>query len=364
MLYTRIRANQKALILRDGELSAVLGKGRYWFNPFADVSVTVYDVRQPQIFHPDLELMIKSGLLEEAAETLQLNDSQRALLWIDGRFNQVLMPGCYAFWKAPHTVKFQIVDATKPRFSHPDLMTIVNAPGGAVALETIQIAEGQIGLYFKDGTFVEKLKPGFYAFWRGLAKTRFYVEDIREKSMDISGQDIMTADKVTLRVNAVLAYRVVDVLKSVLASEKADQALYREAQLALRAAVGTRDLDALLTDKETLAGELMDAVRSKADALGLEIVSLGIRDIILPGDMKTLLNQVTEVRKAAEANLIARREETAAVRSQANTAKMIEANPTLMRLRELEALEKVAAQSKLNIVLGEKGLTDQIINMV
>ena len=86
--------------------------------------------------------------------------------------------------------------------------------------------------------------------------------------------------------------------------------------------------------------------------------------MILPGEMKDLMNKVTEARKAAEANLIARREETAAIRSQANTAKLLADSPTLMRLRELEVLEKVAAAGKLNIVLGEKGLADKVVNLL
>jgi regulator of protease activity HflC (stomatin/prohibitin superfamily) len=90
----------------------------------------------------------------------------------------------------------------------------------------------------------------------------------------------------------------------------------------------------------------------------------GIRDVLLPGEMKTLLNRVTEAKKSAEANLIVRREETAAMRSQANTAKLLEGNPTLMRLRELEILEKVAASSKLNVVLGEKGLAERVVNLL
>jgi regulator of protease activity HflC (stomatin/prohibitin superfamily) len=80
--------------------------------------------------------------------------------------------------------------------------------------------------------------------------------------------------------------------------------------------------------------------------------------------MKELLNRVTEAKKAAEANLIARREETAAMRSQANTAKLLVENPTLMRLRELEVLEKIASAGKLNIVVGEKGLTDTVVNLL
>lgn len=98
--------------------------------------------------------------------------------------------------------------------------------------------------------------------------------------------------------------------------------------------------------------------------MGLEVVSFGIRDVILPGDMKDLMNKVTEAKKAAEANLIVRREETAAIRSQSNTAKLLQDNPTLMRLRELEVLEKIASTGKLNIVLGEKGLAERVINMI
>jgi len=86
--------------------------------------------------------------------------------------------------------------------------------------------------------------------------------------------------------------------------------------------------------------------------------------VILPGEMKDLMNKVTEARKAAEASLITRREETAAMRSQANTARILEQNPTLMRLRELEVLEKVAGSTKLSVVLGEKGLTEKVVNLL
>jgi regulator of protease activity HflC (stomatin/prohibitin superfamily) len=141
----------------------------------------------------------------------------------------------------------------------------------------------------------------------------------------------------------------------VTASDDVRQALYRETQFALRAVVGGRELDAFLTDKDAVASEMEEIVRRRAGALGVEIVSAGVRDVILPGDMKDLMNRVTEAKKAAEANLISRREETAAMRSQANTAKLLENNPTLMRLRELEVLEKIASAGNLNIVLGEQG---------
>jgi hypothetical protein len=98
--------------------------------------------------------------------------------------------------------------------------------------------------------------------------------------------------------------------------------------------------------------------------IGSRDVSAGIRDVILPGDMKELKNKVTEAKKAAEANLIVRREETATMRSQANTAKVLEGNPTLMRLREMEVLEKIAGGGKLNVILGEKGLAERVVNLL
>jgi len=180
----------------------------------------------------------------------------------------------------------------------------------------------------------------------------------------VVAQEIMSADKVTLRLNGVATYRVPDPRRAVCTTDDYKQALYREAQLVLRAVVGARELDALLADKESVSSEAAALLAPHAEGLGLQITALGIRDLILPGDMKELMNKVIEARKAAEANLVTRREETAAFRSQANTAKLLADNPTLMRLRELEVLEKVITGGKLSVVLGEKGLSERILNLL
>jgi regulator of protease activity HflC (stomatin/prohibitin superfamily) len=165
-------------------------------------------------------------------------------------------------------------------------------------------------------------------------------------------------------LNAVVSFRVADALKAVTDVEDFKQALYREAQLALRAVIGSKDLDALLAEKDAVAKELEGLVKNRAAALGVEVLALGIRDVILPGEMKDLLNKVTEARKASEAALITRREETAAMRMQANTAKILETSPILMRLRELEALERIAGKANLQVMLGEKGLVDRVVKMM
>jgi regulator of protease activity HflC (stomatin/prohibitin superfamily) len=140
-------------------------------------------------------------------------------------------------------------------------------------------------------------------------KVKLYPIDMREKVLDVGGQEIMTSDKVTLRLNAILTYRVADARKAVETVSDVSQALYREAQLALRAVIGTRELDSVLADKNAVIAELELIVRQKAEAFGVSIVGFGVRDIILPGEMKALLNKVIEAKKASEANIISRREE-------------------------------------------------------
>jgi len=230
--------------------------------------------------------------------------------------------------------------------------------------EGVQVPPHEEVLVYRDGALLEKVREGLHVYWKGTGKIAWKSVDLREQTADVAGQEIMTADKVTLRLNAVVTYRIADAKTAVSATDDVRQALYREAQLALRIAVGVRDLDQFLADKDAVAREMADAIRLRVGVLGLDVVSSGIRDVILPGDMKDLMNKVTEAKKAAEANLIVRREETAAMRSQANTAKLLEGNPTLMRLRELEVLEKVAGSGKLNVVLGEKGLAERIVNVI
>jgi regulator of protease activity HflC (stomatin/prohibitin superfamily) len=261
-------------------------------------------------------------------------------------------------------VRVEVVDARNVRFEHDELKAIVRSPLTALILDLVTVEREHSGVLFVDGRYVDTLAPGLYAFWKGQADARVVEVDLRETTTDVGGQDIMTADKVTLRVNAVVTWKVVDARKAVTQTDDVRQALYRETQLVLRAAVGTRELDVFLADKDALSQDIEDNVRRRADVLGLEVASVGIRDVILPGDMKDLMNKVTEAKKAAEANLIFRREETAAMRSQANTARLLADNPALMRLRELEVLEKVTTAGQLNVILGEKGLTDKVVNLL
>jgi regulator of protease activity HflC (stomatin/prohibitin superfamily) len=355
-----VRSYEAGLYFHNEEFRGILPTGTYWwFDPLGRVRVEVVDQRKPWLAHEKLDLIIKSGDLDGRATVLDLKDYERGLVWIDGRFSHILPPGQYAYWTTQRAVRVEVVDARPVRFEHPDLNLMAHA-----LLEIHMVEPGQQAIWFRNGAYVETLPPGRYAFWRMVAPLKVQTVDVRETTLDVAGQEIMTADKVTLRLNVVVVARLSDVRLAASVADDAKQALYREAQLAIRAAIGGRELDQLLADKDAVAAELEERVRKRAGTLGWEILAIGIRDVILPGEMKELLNKVTEAKKAAEANLIARREETAAMRSQANTAKLLQDNPTLLRLRELETLEKVAASAELKVVLGDKGLADRIVNLL
>jgi len=360
-----VKAHERALVWIDGRFVRILSPGLYaLWKGFHEVRVEVVDVRAPWLPHKDLDVIVRSGALEGQARVLDLKDYERALVWIEGRFHSVLKPGLYVLWTIFRDVRVEVVDAREPRLIRNDLPAVLEGKGAKDALNVLTLEAGHTGLYFKDGEYVATLAPGTHAFWKGVGKVCLFTIDSREQVLDVSGQEMMTADKVTLRLNAVVTFRVADPVKTVSVTEDYKQSLYRDVQLALRAALGTRDLDTLLADKDGFVREVEGVVKDRATAFGLDVKAFGVRDVILPGEMKELLNKVTEARKAAEAALITRREETAAMRMQANTAKLLEGSPTLMRLRELEVLEKVAGHGKLNIVVGEKGLTERITQLL
>lgn len=361
----KIKPDEIGLVFKDGQFHSMIRTGIHWLvSPFAKFAVERISLRAPIFVHSRLRDIVKSESLKGIADVLDLRDWQRALIWVDGRFFGVLSPDLYLIWSERNDVRVEVVDARAVRFDHAEL-AVISRTARSDQLSFITVERDHAGVLYVDGRYDATLQPGRYAFWRNAAEVHVAQVDLREQAIDVNGQDLMTADKVTLRLNAVVTYRVNDARLAVSSSDNVHQALYRATQLALRAIVGQHELDEFLDDKQQVAKSALVQLNERAKELGLAVVGVGVRDVILPGEMKDLMNKVIEARKAAEANLISRREETAAMRSQANTAKLLDAHPTLMRLRELEVLEKVAQSSNLQVVLGDKdGLSNRIGSLV
>ncbi len=180
----------------------------------------------------------------------------------------------------------------------------------------------------------------------------------------MSGQELLTRDKVSLRVNLAASLRVSDPVVARTRVAKYSDFLYRELQYGLRRAVGAKTLDELLGDKASLDADIFAYVRGRVSDYGIEVLGVGVKDVILPGEMKDILNGVVQAEKLAQANVIRRREEANATRSLLNTAKMLEDNPILMRLKELETLEKVTEKiDKLTVFGGLEGVMQQLVRL-
>jgi len=217
---------------------------------------------------------------------------------------------------------------------------------------------------FIDGKFATELNAGLHAFWRFDREFRIDNVDLRVQTLEVQGQEILTRDKVSLRINVTATYQFVDAAKACQALKAPLDQLYKELQFGLRAAVGTRTLDALLEDKTAIDREVAGFVDEQFKGYGIDVKSVGVKDIILPGDMKDLLAKVVEAEKAAQANVIRRREETNATRSLLNTAKVMESNSVALRLKELETLERVTENvGNLSVYGGLDGVMNELVQL-
>ena len=363
-LRNHISQHERGLRFVRGDFKRLMAPGTTWkpiFGKLRRIKTEVVSTLDFAFEHEMLDILVKVPDLHDALHIADLSDTQRALVWRDGRLACILGPGRHAFWKDPYAVQIEVFElGDDPRLEHSKIDAIAGFEGAARWLSTIDVAPQEEVILFRDAEAVARLQAGRYVTWRTSRPIVVKRSDLRESIADIAGQEIMTRDKVTLRVNLVVASRVTDALKAQSVVSDASAAIYREAQLALREAVGTRTLDELLSDKDAVGAEIRGALTKRASDFGMEVCRVGLRDVILPGDMKTILNQVIAAKKQAEANVIKRREETAAARSQANTAKLLEDNPALARIKELEMLQEILAGADVRFVLGQGDLSGQV----
>ncbi len=366
MFRTHIKQNELGLLFQRGDFRRVLGPGT-WTLPglwFGLQKLEIVNVLQTRFRHPLLDLLVRQPELQERLQVVDLDEDQRALVWRDGRLFDFVGSGRFAYWQQPCRLRIEVFSVADIFFRHPQLDAVLAVPTAKEHLVAVDVDPHERLLVRRGGELVNTLGPGRHAFWNRSSVITWKALDLREQIADVQGQEIMTADKVTLRLNLVVAWRITDPVLATTVVDNAGIAVYREAQLALRAAVGGRDLDRLLADKDAVAGEVRQALGRRAAQFGVAVASAGVRDIVLPGDMKTILNQVMEAQKQAEANLIRRREETAAARSQANTARLLADNPVLLRMKELEAFEGILKGAKVTFVLGQGDLGQQLNSLV
>ena len=172
--HIKIRSYEMGLYFRDGEFKGLLAAGRHWFfDPLGKVQVEVVSQREPWLVHEKLDVIVKSGALEDRAVVLDLKDYERALVWIDGRFSHVLPPGLYAYWTALRDVRVEVVDARKVRFEHEDFQVIVrSARGDQRARHLHGRAATTSACCSSTATTSRRCRRAEYAFWKNMAQVK------------------------------------------------------------------------------------------------------------------------------------------------------------------------------------------------
>lgn len=208
-------------------------------------------------------------------------------------------------------------------------------------------------LLFRHGKLLRQLTAGRHRLFGSGHQVITY--DTRWTDMAVLGQEFLTADKAGIKVSANVRYRITNALRFNESAESPLTILYVSAQLALRDAVGGRDLEKVLDRGTSLTKELTDALQSDAEALGLEVQTVAIKDLTVSGDIRRVYTEALTARQQSLITLEKARAEAAAMRTLANGARVFETHPALLQLKFLQTLERAEGGIAQPLALGTAG---------
>jgi regulator of protease activity HflC (stomatin/prohibitin superfamily) len=363
-----IKENERAIALYKGEIINVLVPGEH-IMPNRDNNL---EIERHALLRPEFVSKFDNALLNRHASlaakhvtTFRAGADELVLIDRDGQLHAVLLPERkLTIWNDAGPWVTQTVSVKDTLAVDLALMRRVGGVRLASHMHVHVVNEGQAGLLYIDGKLAQVLAPGTHAYWNVGRVIKVTVVDLRVQSLDVTGQELLTRDRVSIRINIAAEYQVVDPVKAEGMTKDYTDTLHRALQMAFRKTLGALTLDQILERKGVVDVEAGEKVRGEMAALGVKVLDIALKDVILPGEMREILNQVVAAEKQAEANVIRRREETNATRSLLNTAKVMSENPVMLRLKELEALESIASKvDKLTIHNGTSGLMNDLVKL-
>lgn len=367
---TRVLINEgeRAVWLYKGQVQGILGPGEQVLKNRDGSAVVERQKLSQMLFLSNYEQAVLEKLPEDVARHLTVyrtGENEIAIIERDGMLNTVLVPDSkLVLWTDAGPWTMTMVDIASDARVEPKLLKRLQKAGRMQQVSLVEVDEGKMALVSIDGQLAGQLGAGVYGYWNVGRKIGVKLIDLTRQSLDVTGQEVLTRDRVTLRINLAAEYRVVDPVLAVSSVKDFSDALYRALQYAFRKTLGAKTLDQILENKVTVDAEAAEKVRSDMAAIGIEVSEIALKDVILPGDMREILNQVVAAQKEAEANVIRRREETNATRSLLNTARVMAENPVMLRLKELEALETIAGKvDKLTVMNGTAGLMNDLVKL-
>ncbi len=337
-----INENQRGFLYKNGKYIKMLTPGKYHTYRFfggKKIETVELDEMIPENMG-GLEILLRDNKVKQSTYMLDVGDNQLALHFVNGKYYNCLSSGRYGFWTVFDHHQFTMVDTSNPEVSD-EIPRYILKSIPAYMIAKIEVAEYEKARLYFDKKFVRILDRGTHYFWKSNVTIDTGIVDTRLTTMEITGQEILTQDKVNLRINFVCHYRITDYVKVLTEVDNYLEHLHVAAQLALREYIGQLRMDEVLENKSQISTYVLEKLTAAAREVYVEMVDAGVKDIVLPGEIRDIMNTVLIAEKRAQANVIMRREEVASTRSLLNTAKLMDENHTLYKLKELEYLEKI-----------------------
>lgn len=349
-----VKENARAFYYKQGQLQGIKGPGQYYAS-----NLERYVVEE-------IDDLIGLAVKNEAGIFALLStwDKRRAeyerdilrvdvplghvgLLRLNGHFNALLRPGVYVFWRVGGQLEYEIIDATGLRIDNQILAMIQNHGSrtyyGAMIAESL-IADHSLGALYVDGVLRDILPPGQHAFWI-MERSVLIKTTTVEQALSVSNQTVLTRDHIPVRMDILARYRVTDPWAYFrFGMPMVEDRIYKAVQMALRQAAGASPFTNLQTAE--LEGALMDRLAPAFARFGLALDAVGLVGLALPQKVQDIMDRVTEAEQSARANLIRRREEFNAAQAMLKTARLMEEHPGLARLKEWEAIERIAEKAQ------------------
>lgn len=358
-----INENQRGFLFKNGKFVKLLQPGKY--HVFGSSEIKCCNIENDAVnIDTPIDILLKDKDFKEQTTLIEINDDNHiALHFVDGEFTSVCECGKYAFWNVYNKHTFKIIDISDPETANDVPQIIFNRMPYNFYVK-INVAEHQKARLCFNCKFNRILDAGVYYFWNRDTSVSYDIIDTRLTKMDITGQEMLTKDKVAIRVNFVCNYRITDAVRILSEIDDYKEQIRIAGQLAMRNYVGKLRIDEILENKDEMSRSVFEYLKSKEKELFVEFSDSGVKDIILPGEIRDIMNTVLVAEKRAQANVITRREEVASTRSLLNTAKLMDENKTLYRLKEMEYIERICENVGSLSLSGSSDILTQLIDMI
>ena len=339
-----VKDNQIGFVMKNGRFVKTVGAGKYSFPALMGYSVKLEVMEgELQFAEVPFEILMKDSNFAGKVKKFVIPDGEVGFIYRNGSLVNCAKKNEYVFWNVFEEMDVKTYsmesDGVQDELTK-NMMEYVPMKYYTKAV----VPESSVALLYLNKQLERTLDSGIYYFWNYKREVEAKVVNLKWQELAIAGQEILTKDKIGIRINVVCSYRITDAVKAVSERNNLGDSIYSFIQMTVRELVGNYRLDEILEKKVEIGDELKKIAKKNEDDFYVTFASFGIKDIILPGEIRDIMNTVLVAEKKAQANVIERREEVASTRSLMNTAKLMEENETLFQLKKLEYLERICSQ--------------------